>query len=191
MKTVGIIVATLAAEFLISIIFINSGLYNVSVTSPDPRPLRWVFSRTSDNSVEHHASGIAVPALADSSMVSEGFDHYDEMCVGCHGAPGVERSEIGKGLYPHGPNLAHSAKEMSPAQLFWVIKNGIKSTGMPGFGLTHSDQKIWAIVAFLEKMKDMNSEQYKSMQWVTSGEEKGNAKDMDMPSHDKKQVKKN
>jgi mono/diheme cytochrome c family protein len=186
MKTVGIIVATLAAEFLIAIIFINSGLYNVSVTSPDPRPLRWVFSRTSDNSVEHHAKGIAVPSLTDSSMINEGFDHYDEMCVGCHGAPGIERSEIGKGLYPHGPNLAHSAKELEPAEMFWVVKNGIKSTGMPGFGLTHSDQKIWSIVSFLEKMKDMTPQDYKAMQKIPGQEKKESMKNMDMPTHGKK-----
>lgn len=164
MRTVGIIVATLAAEILLAIIFINTGIYNVSVNSPDPPPLRWIFSETSDNSVEHHAKGIVVPPLTDSSMISEGFDHYEEMCVGCHGAPGIERSEIGKGLYPHGPNLAQSAKEMEPAELFWIVKNGIKSTGMPGFGRTHSDQKIWAVVAFLEKMKEMTPQEYKAIE---------------------------
>ena len=188
MRTVGIIGATLIMEILLAIIFISTGIYNVSVTSPDPRPLRWIFSRTRDNSVEHHAKGIAVPPLSDSLTINGGFSHYEDMCVGCHGAPGIERSEIGKGLYPHGPDLVHSAKEMEPAKLFWVVKNGIKSTGIPGFGLTHSDRKIWAIVAFMEKMKDMTAQDYKTMMMVDNQEENESMKDM--PSHDKKRVNK-
>jgi len=160
MKNVATIVSVLVVEFVLLALFVNSGLYNVSTLSPDPGFLHWIFSTTSDNSAGHHSEGIAVPSLTDTSMISEGFDHYHEMCVTCHGAPGVARSEIGQGLYPHPPNLVNSAKELGPARLFWVIKNGIKSTGMPGFAKTHSDQKIWAIVAFLEKMKSMSPNEY-------------------------------
>ncbi len=163
MKTVGIVVSVLVVELILLVVFVYSGIYNVSTMSPDPGFLHWVFSRTSDNSAQHHSEGIAVPSLTDSAMIVEGFHHYNEMCVTCHGAPGVQRSDIGRGLYPHPPNLVHSAREMGANRLFWVAKNGIKSTGMPGFGRTHSDQKIWAIVAFLEKMKTMTPEQYAAM----------------------------
>ncbi|HUI31403.1 MAG TPA: cytochrome c [Candidatus Acidoferrales bacterium] len=186
MKTAGIIISVLVIESAILIVFVHSGLYNVAATSPDPKVIRWIFSRTSDNSVEHHAKGIAVPPLADSSMIQEGFRHYDEMCVECHGAPGVERSEIGRGLYPHGPNLAHSAKELQPAELFWVIKNGIRSTGMPAFGPTHSDEKIWAMVGFLEKMKDMNPLEYAAMMKAAPSGKGGDMEDVDMGFHRRK-----
>ncbi len=163
MKTVGIVVSTLLAEVILMILFVNSGLYNVSTMSPDPGFIHWIFSHTSDNSAEHYSKGIAVPALTDSSMIAEGYQHYHEMCQVCHGGPGIERSPISKGLYPHPPNLMRSAKEMGANRLFWVAKNGIKSTGMPGFGKTHSDQQIWAIVAFLEKMKNMTPQEYAAM----------------------------
>ena len=162
MKIILTIVLVLAVEFVLLVVFVNSGLYDVSTMSPDPGFLRWIFSSTSDNSVEHYSKGIAVPPLADPTMVAEGFDHYHEVCVGCHGAPGVKRSVVGQGLYPEPPDLADSAKEMSPNELFWVAKHGIKSSGMPGFGKTHSDQKIWAMVAFLEKMRDMTPQDYAS-----------------------------
>ena len=188
MKILAVIVGVIVVELALAVLFIHSGLYNVAVTSPDPRPLRWVFSTTSDNSVESHAKGIAAPQLNDSSMIGEGFDHYNEMCVGCHGAPGIERSEIGRGLYPRGPNLAHSAKEMSPAEIFWVIKNGIKSTGMPGFGITHSDQKIWAMVAFVEKLPNMTPAEYKAYQKIAVNEEDAEEgmKEMNMSRHPRK-----
>lgn len=168
MRRVGVIAAamgaTIAAEIIVGMLFAESGLYNVSVLSPDPGPIHWLFRTTSRNSVIRHSESIRTPILADSTLAVEGFHHYNEMCVTCHGAPGVERSEAGKGLYPHPPNLVHSAEHMPPRQLFWVVKNGIKSTGMPSFGKTHSDQKIWAIVAFLEKMKDMTPAEYTAMQ---------------------------
>ncbi len=176
----------LVVELILLVIFVNSGLYNVSTMSPDPGFLHWIFSRTSDNSAEHYSKGIAVPSLTDSSMVVEGYGHYHEMCVTCHGAPGVDRSEIGQGLYPHPPDLAHSANEMGPGRLFWVVKNGIKSTGMPGFGKTHSDQKIWAIVAFLEKMKNMTPQEYASMQKTAVNEEGTEMKNMDMSGPSRK-----
>lgn len=174
MKTIKVIVATLLVEIILGIIYIYSGFYNVSVMSPDPGIMTWALSTTSDRSVEHHAKNIKMPDLTDSTMIARGFDHYNEMCVGCHGAPGVKRGPVGKGLDPHPPDLAESAKEMPPQNMFWEIKNGVKSTGMPSFGKTHSDQKITEIVAFLEKMKNMSPQQYAMMK-KTMGAEKGDA----------------
>jgi mono/diheme cytochrome c family protein len=183
MKTVATVISVLVAEIVLLVLFVNSGLYNVSTLSPDPGFLHWIFSRTSDNSAEHYSKGITVPPLTDSAMISEGYDHYHEMCETCHGAPGVERSAIGQGLYPRPPDLVHSAREMGANRLFWVIKNGIKSTGMPGFGRTHSDQEIWAIVAFLERMKDLTPQEYASYQKTANRSDTGIMKNEDEKAH--------
>jgi len=53
-------------------------------------------------------------------------------------------------------------KDSKPSELFWITKNGIKMTGMPAFGKTHSDDKIWAIVSFIELLPNMTKEQYES-----------------------------
>lgn len=163
MKIVGIVAATLAAELILAILFVNSGLYNVSTMSPDPGFLHYMFGHTSDVSAADHSGGIAVPALSDSSMIVQGYHEYRQYCEVCHAGPGVTRSDISKGLYPHPPNLMRSAKELPANRLFWVAKNGIKSTAMPGFGWTHNDEQIWAIVSFLEKMKNMTPQEYAAM----------------------------
>jgi mono/diheme cytochrome c family protein len=163
MKIIGVIFAVLVAEAILLIIFVTSGLYNVSTLSPDPAVIKWIFSTTSDNSAEHYSQGIAVPSLSGQSMIVAGFRHYHETCEICHGGPGVEKSDIGKGLYPNPPNLMDSAKELGANRLFWVIRNGIKSTGMPGFGKTESDREIWNVVAFLEQMKNMTPQEYAAM----------------------------
>ena len=82
------------------------------------------------------------------------------MCVQCHGAPGKERGEIGKGLTPRPPSLIDAVPLWSSSELFWIVKNGIQMTGMPAFGPTHDDDRIWAIVSFVQQLPRMSPTQY-------------------------------
>ncbi len=183
MKIVITVISVLVIQLLLLVLFVNSGLYNVSTKSPDPGFVQWIFGTTSDNSAKHYSKNISVPNLTDSSMIVEGFKQYNGTCATCHGAPGVKPSAIGKGLFPHPPNLVNSAKELKPARLFWVAKNGIKSTGMPGFWKTHSNQKIWTIISFLEKMKNMTPQQYAAMVKKYSNPESEDMKDLKSTNH--------
>jgi len=85
------------------------------------------------------------------------------MCVGCHGAPGVSPSVVGEGLNPEPPDLSEVAAHMTPAEFFWITQNGIKMTGMPAFGPTHSDEELWGIVAIMQKLPELSAEDYKAM----------------------------
>ncbi|MDR3628005.1 MAG: cytochrome c [Ignavibacteriaceae bacterium] len=162
MKYILRIVFVVVALLIIFIVFLYSGIYNISAMVPHNKITLKVIHTLTDNSIEHHAKGITAPNLSDSSLIKTGFSHYNEMCVGCHGAPGISRDETGLGLYPKPPDLSKSAKEIPASELFWITKNGIKMTGMPAFGKTHKDDKIWAIVAFMEKLPGMTNEQYKA-----------------------------
>ena len=167
-----LLVAAVVVVIFISgfLFFIYSGMYNMSAMEPHNGLTLWMMNTVKDNSIEHQAKDIKAPNLNDSTLVKTGFSHYREMCVGCHGGPGQSRDEIGQGLYPMAPTLAKSAKELLPAQLFWITKNGIKMTGMPAFGKTHPDDKIWAIVSFLEKLPGMTKEQYQALDEATKNE---------------------
>ena len=154
-------VLTLLAIFLL---FIYSGWYNVSANEQENGIMKWVLNTTKDRSIESRSKDITVPDLNDSSMLKEGFEHYNEMCVSCHGAPGLEETEVSVGLNPKAPFLVKVAKEIDPKELFWITKNGIKMTGMPAWGKTHSDEKIWAIVAFVKKLPNMTAEEYQKME---------------------------
>jgi mono/diheme cytochrome c family protein len=140
--------------------FIYSGRYDISAVHPHWKIVKAVISQTVDHSVKHHARGISAPGLEDTSMIRLGFGHYREMCVQCHGAPGVAPSEFAQGLYPKAPKLKRAAVEWSPAELYWMTKNGIKMSGMPAFGPTHDEHELWAIVAFLQKLPAMDSAAY-------------------------------
>ncbi len=142
---------------------VYSGMINVAATNPHSALTDWLLSTASDQSIHYQAKGIIAPPLNDPKIITEGFEHYREMCVGCHLAPGVKSSEIRKGLMPQPPKLQEAAEEWTLAELFWVIKNGIKMTGMPAWGPTHSDKKIWAMAAFVKQLPKMTPAQYKAM----------------------------
>ena len=163
-RTLRIVVITLLAEAVIGIVVafavVKSGAYDVAATKPHHALTRKILSATSDNSVRAHAAHVDLSPTYAHPDLDEGAEHFNAMCVGCHGAPGVEKSEAGKGLNPQAPDLAKSVTDMSPREVFWVVKHGIKMTGMPAFGPTHDDEKIWDITAFVKKLPEMTPAEY-------------------------------
>jgi mono/diheme cytochrome c family protein len=145
--------------------FVFSGTYNVSAMVPHWTVTLKVLDEARDKSVLHYSNGIVAPSLIDPKMHAAGLDHFQETCRLCHGAPGIARNEFAQGLYPKPPDLATAElhKEMNDAQIFWIIKNGLKMTGMPAFGVTHSDREIWDMVAFFDRVPSLQPDQYKAM----------------------------
>jgi mono/diheme cytochrome c family protein len=136
------------------------GGYNIAADAPHTRPVAWLLQTVRDHSIAARAKGVVVPAELDSGARSAaGAGLYNEMCSGCHLGPGLEPSEISHGLYPRAPELSRGSP-LSPAEEFWVIKHGIKMTGMAAWGPTHNDTLIWNMVAFLQKLPGMSAAQY-------------------------------
>jgi mono/diheme cytochrome c family protein len=142
-------------------IWIWSGSYNIGADVAHWKGTSRVIHTLVDRSVEARAKDIQVPDLNAPAMIAEGAAHYAVMCTGCHLAPGKTESEMRAGLYPRPPNLTRFAPD--PAEAFWVIKHGIKMSGMPAWGKTHGDDKIWAMVAYLQQQPKMNVQRYKEL----------------------------
>jgi len=139
---------------------IYAGIYDVAATSPHSRVTSWLLETARIRSIKAQAAGIAVPpGLDDPAKLVIGVGHYAAHCAVCHGAPGVPRGDIAQGLYPPPPDLAKTAPLYSPAELFWIVKHGIKMTGMPSWS-DHSDDELWATVGFLEKLPGMSEQDY-------------------------------
>lgn len=156
------ILGTLAVIAVIGLIVVYTGAYNVAATEDHTPFGRWALDTTMHNSVSSRAGGIAAPARFTSAMISAGAGEYKEYCQHCHGGPGVTRAEWATGMLPMPPELHHAASEWTPSQVFWIVKHGIRMSGMPAFGDTESDQAIWNIAAFVEQLPAMTPEQYKS-----------------------------
>jgi mono/diheme cytochrome c family protein len=142
-------------------IWIWSGTYNIGADSPHWAVTSKLINVLRERSIDTRAAQVAVPSLDDPALIKRGAEHYQEMCTGCHLAPGLGDSELRDGLYPEPPNLTHFAP--APAEAFWIIKHGIKLTAMPAWGKTHDDHTIWAMVAFLQKQPRMSVDEYRQL----------------------------
>jgi mono/diheme cytochrome c family protein len=155
------IVLTVVVVIIAFVVFIYSGSYNISQLSHHNTFTEKIIGITTFHSITKRVKGIEVPTLTDTAILAEGFSHYNEMCVVCHGGAGIEPSELAKGLYPEPPKFYKSEFMPHPDEAFWIIKNGIKLTSMPAFAPTHTDKQIWAITAFmLNKMNSMSPADY-------------------------------
>jgi mono/diheme cytochrome c family protein len=153
---------------LASVAYVYSGWFDVAASGPHNALERWALNTTMKRSVVAGAISVGDPLAFSDEMVRDGFEHYDEMCTVCHAGPGIDQSEISKGLNPPAPNLADAVKDWTPRQLYWIVKNGVKMTGMPSFGVTHADDEVWSIVAFIEKLPGMSAEQYQAFKQTAS-----------------------
>ncbi len=163
MRSLKVVISVLAIFAILMVGFAYSGLYDVSANSSHSGIVDWLLSTTSDASVKRRAKGILVPDLGDEAMALAGVNDFDAMCTGCHGAPGQEPEAIGQGLNPSAPDLAEAATELTPSELFWVTKHGIKMTGMPAWGASHDDDALWPVVAFMTTLPEMDAEGYQAM----------------------------
>jgi mono/diheme cytochrome c family protein len=160
MKIFLTVIITLLVLAAAGLVVVYSGVYNVSAMNPEGSIGAWFFSTVMDHSVAHHSNGINVPPLTDSTLVDGGFQMYSRMCVGCHGAPGVATGRLSKGLNPPPPDLSAEIGDLSDANLFWIIKNGIKMTGMPSYGVGRTDDELWKLVAFVHLLPKMTDSQF-------------------------------
>lgn len=155
------VVAVLAAGGTVG--FAYSGLFDVSASATEPGVVRWLLQTTRESSVRRRAAGIAAPDLSDETQVAAGGRAFGEMCARCHGAPGLDPVLGAWDMNPPPPDLVEAAPERTPAELFWVIKHGIRMTGMPAWGATHSDTQLWELVAFLERLPGLTAEDYRRL----------------------------
>jgi mono/diheme cytochrome c family protein len=154
------ILAVLAVQALAGLAIMYFGVFNVAATDPHWGITRAILDTARVRSIKSQASGIKPPEnLADHRRVVAGTSHFAEHCSSCHSAPGVEADEIAKGMYPPPPVLKDASRQWSSGELFWIIRHGIKMSGMPAWP-DHNDEDIWNIVAFLGQLPGLSEDDY-------------------------------
>jgi mono/diheme cytochrome c family protein len=128
-----------------------------------------------------NARKIATPADAKSlknprqqqteEMIAEADEHFVEHCATCHGVDGRGDTVIGKNLYPKVPDVsAADTQQLSDGELYYVIYNGIRLTGMPAWGSEDKPEAIWDLVALIRRLPKPSPEELKRLQMATSQE---------------------
>lgn len=163
----GFVTAVLLLALAAALVFVT-GAYNVAATVPHTDFGRTILNAAMVRSVRARA-GWDLAKTWTKDQVQDGFQEYNEMCVYCHAAPGKEASDFGKGLRPAPPDLIEAQRRWNNAELFWIVRNGIKMTGMAAFGPTHDDETIWNIVGFIRHLPRLSPEDYESMEQKSAG----------------------
>jgi mono/diheme cytochrome c family protein len=160
----GIIGAIVAA------VFFFGGYFNIAATQQDPGIVVWAITQVREDSISRHATDTPPGNLGDAATIQAGAKAFATRgCVNCHGGPGAMWAKFSEGLNPGPPDLKDVVGSLEPRELFWVVKNGIKMTGMPSFGAAGvPDPEIWSIVAFLKKLPTVSDTDFKA--WTASGQ---------------------
>ncbi|KAF1708731.1 cytochrome c family protein [Pseudoxanthomonas sacheonensis] len=149
-----------------------SGLYNVAADDPHMKSTYRLLETMRQRSIAVRADKLQVPAdLKTPARIAQGAGNYNAMCTGCHLAPGMTDTELSKGLYPAPPNLTKT--EVDAAEAFWVVKHGIKASGMPAWGKSMDDAYIWNMAAFLQELPKLTPAQYQEMVESSGGHAHG------------------
>ena len=153
--------------------YLFGGFFDISARWEDPKAVISAIARIRDASIARHAVDRPPADIGEASRVQAGARIYASAgCVNCHGAPGVKWAKFSEGLNPDPPDLKEATGDLSPAEIFWVVQNGIRMTGMPSFGAAgFSDDDIWSIAAFAKKFPTVSEADYKA--WTTPPAEAG------------------
>ncbi|PTR20511.1 cbb3-type cytochrome c oxidase subunit III [Cereibacter azotoformans] len=91
-----------------------------------------------------------------------GARHYDSACRVCHGAPGVTQGATVRAMLPAPPPIGDAVRDWRPNELGWIVREGVKMSGMPGWPSARNDE-VWPVVAFLTRVRGMRPEHYAAL----------------------------
>ena len=170
-KTVSWVVGALLVVVLAAAAFVWSGVYDVGADDTHTAPVHAILELLRDRSIAVRTSELDVPDMDDEARITQGAGNYAAMCTGCHLAPGMTGTEMSRGLSPAPPDLTRQT--VDPAKAFWVIKHGIKASGMPAWGRSMDDAYIWNMVAFLQVLPRLDPAGYQALVASSEGHSHG------------------
>ena len=174
LKTLALIGLLAILAGIAAAVYFFGGYYSVAGTAEDPAVVKWALTKVRQASITRHAQDRPPMSLDDPATVQAGARAFSERgCVNCHGGPGVNWAKFSEGLRPDPPDLKELADEISPPELFWVIKHGIKASGMPAWGKSMDDRFIWGLVAFVERLPRLDAAQYRALVASSEGHSHG------------------
>ena len=163
--------------------FLWSGLYDIGADDHHTRPVYAALETLRDRSIATRAKALTVPDLTNAALIRQGAGNYEAMCSSCHLAPGMKPTELSRGLYPAPPNFSRGRLN-SPAHHCWVIKHGVKASGMPAWGKSMDDRYIWGLVALVQRLPQLDATQYRALVAGSEGHSHGGGETAESEEHE-------
>ncbi len=163
-----------SAALLVAIAVIGGGTLFVYVLStglnarPQPGAIETVVARTTRNIViGWHGRSHRNPVPASEEAIADGRAHFADHCASCHANDGSGDTELGRSLYPKAPDMRLPAtQDLSDGEIFYIIENGIRLTGMPawGTGTKEGEDASWRLVHFIRHLPQITAEEIEQME---------------------------
>ncbi len=144
-------------------LYLESGWFHVGATNQHWQFAHTVLERGMKKSVRYYARVIEAPSLAGDQRLARGAAIYRDNCVQCHGGPGQPQLDLAKAMQPVPGPLVNATQHWKPRELYWITRNGIKTSGMPAWEFHLADDDIWSVVAFMQALPALSAPQFQAM----------------------------
>src|SRR5215469_5217640 len=141
-------------------------LHNGLSARATPSALETLLARNAHMlSIPHDARAMRNPVSATPENLREARLHFADHCATCHGNDGSGKTEIGQNLYPKPPDMRlPGTQKLTDGEIFYIIHNGIRLTGMPAWGEPSHDEESWKLVLFIRHLPQVTPEELKEME---------------------------
>ena len=107
------------------------------------------------------------PIAPSDEALASGRAHFADHCASCHANDGSGNTEMGRNLFPKSPDMRQAAtQQLTDGELFWIIENGIRFTGMPGWstGTSEGEAATWHLVHFIRHLPNLTAAEIEEME---------------------------
>ena len=139
------------------------GFFNVGASTGHWKVTEWFLHFAMRSAIRTYALGVESPDELPRQAIQPAAAHFARGCAICHGAPGEARSPAMLKMLPQPPDLSVSVGDWTDAQLYRIVKHGIRFTGMPAWPAQARDDEVWAMVAFLRELPAMAPKTYRQL----------------------------
>jgi mono/diheme cytochrome c family protein len=164
LKAFGLLVAIMM--ILMAMTFIWIGSRGISAKAQPGRVETFVARTMRRLAIPRSARDLKNPVAKSADVVAEGMAHYADHCAACHANDGSGETELGLGLYPKPPDMRlGSTQSLTDAELFYIIENGVRLTGMPAWstGTEEGAVESWKLVHFIRELPRLTPDQIEQM----------------------------
>jgi mono/diheme cytochrome c family protein len=144
--------------------FLNSG---VSAKDQPGRAEEFIARRVRNMAIARRARSLTNPVEYSGEVIADGRAHFADHCAICHANDGSGKTPIGSGLWPKAPDMRlPQTQNLSDGELFWIIENGIRFTGMPAWstGTKDGETASWHLVHFIRRLPKLTPEELEEME---------------------------
>lgn len=143
--------------------FVTAG---VSAKEQPGRVEEFIARQVRNMAVARRAKSLTNPVAYSGEVIADGRAHFADHCATCHANDGSGTTPIGRGLWPKVPDMRlPQTQNLSDGELFWIIENGIRFTGMPAWssGTKDGETASWHLVHFVRRLPKLTSEELEEM----------------------------